>query len=251
MSDPINLKMNKLDGRFIVNRFEKEFKRKFSDKRYLFIVLGLLGDFDSFEYIQSINKSLVQIKDAGIELFIVGIGNDESKKRFCEYTKLPCNYIHTISDSNLHDSLFIEKGLKVSTFPLLNLILMCMGIGSPGTLCEVLRGYIGDCNAKKLFKSDEFISIPLVGKLELSLFNYLDKRNVLRPFELATLRLLNMIEVLSNWQIYMINYQYLTQRTATFIVDEELNLLYDYYSKGLLGYSENMSEPLEFIDNLI
>ena len=42
----------------------------------------------------------------------------------------------------------------------------------------------------------------------------------LRPFELASLRLSNMIEVLSNWNIYMNNTAYLTQRGATFLIDD-------------------------------
>ena len=62
---------------------------------------------------------------------------------------------------------------------------------------------------------------------------------------------MNMVEVLTNWNVYMKNGDSLTQRTATFLVDSNYNLLYSYYSKGLLGYSENMSDPLEFIDIFI
>ena len=62
---------------------------------------------------------------------------------------------------------------------------------------------------------------------------------------------MNMIEVLSNWNLYMNNVESLTHRSATFLIDSNSNLLYSYYSKGLLGYSENMSNPLEFLDIFI
>ena len=35
--------------------------------------------------------------------------------------------------------------------------MMCMGINSPGTLNEVLRGYLGDKQANKIFNEDKTI----------------------------------------------------------------------------------------------
>ena len=243
--------MNHLDGKFIVKSFEKQFFRKFSKRRNLFIVLGLLGDFDSFEYVQFLISYLDKLNRAGIDLFIVGVGDNYSKEYFCKYTKLPIKYLNVIGNSDFHDSLFVEPGLKFTSIPMLNLILMCMGLGSPGTFSEVLRGYIGDTKSSKLF-TDSYDSPELrfLG-LDHNLFNVLNNSNIQRPFELATLRLMNMVEVLKNWNVYMKNGESLTQRSATFLVDSNYNLLYSYYSKGLLGYSENMSDPLEFIDIFI
>ncbi len=243
--------MNHVDGNFIVKSFEKEFNRKFSERRNLFIILGLLGDLDSFEYVQSLNSYLDKLNKAGIDLFIVAIGDDYSKEKFCKYTKLPNKHLTVIGNSTFHDALFVDPGLKLTRIPILNLILMCMGIGSPGTLSEVMRGYLGDNKSKKLF--NESIDSPQFRFLSLDhkLFNLINNSNMQRPFELATLRLLNMIEVLSNWNVYMNNGEDLTQRSATFLVDSDYNLMYSYYSKGLLGYSVNMSNPLEFIDIFI
>ena len=240
--------MNHLDGKFIVKSFENEFTRKFSERRNLFIVLGLLGDFDSFEYVQSLISYLDKLNRAGIDLFIVGIGDNYSKEYFCKYTKLPKKYLKVIGNLDFHDSLLIEGGLKFASIPMLNLILMCMGLGSPGTLSEVLRGYIGDKKSNKLFTdspdSPEFRFLSL----DHNLFNLINNSNIQRPFELATLRLMNMVEVLTNWNVYMKNGDSLTQRSATFLVDSNYKLLYSYYSKALLGFSESMSNPLEFID---
>ena len=243
--------MNHLDGKFIVKSFEKEFSRKFSERRILFIVLGLLGDFDSFEYAQSLISYLDKINKAGIDLFIVAIGDDHSKDNFCKYTKLPKQYINVVGKSDLHDSLLVGPGLKFTSIPMLNLILMCMGIGSPGTLSEVLRGYTGDNKSNKLFTDTDDSPKFRFLSLDDKIFDLINNSNIQRPFELATLRLMNMIEVLSNWNVYMNNGESLTQRSATFLIDSNYNLLYSYYSKGLLGYSENMSNPLGFLDIFI
>ncbi len=240
--------MNHLDGKYIVSTFEKGFNRKFSERKNLFIVLGLLGDLDSFEYVQSLIRCLDKLNRSGIDLFIVGIGNKSSKERFCNYTKLPYKYLKVIENSYFHDTLCLDKGLKISTIPIINLMLMCLGFASPGTISEVLRGYIGDSKAKKLFTNSD--TSPKFSFLNVNekFFDRINKLDSQRPFELATLRLMNMVEVLSNWEIYMMDGENLTQRSATFLVDSNYHLLYSYYTKGLLGFSENMSNPLEFLE---
>ncbi len=82
-----------------------------------------------------------------------------------------------------------------------------------------------------------------------SLFNIAGK-NYQRPFELATLRLQNMVEVLKHWQTYVPNDKYLTQRGGTFLFNKEGELIYEYRDKGILGFAENMSNPLIFLKTL-
>ena len=48
----------------------------------------------------------------------------------------------------------------------------------------------------------------------------------MRPFEMATLRLINMIEIISHWKIYMSKHELLTQRGGTFLIGENNELLY-------------------------
>ena len=56
-----------------------------------------------------------------------------------------------------------------------------------------------------------------------------NKGNFQRPFELATSRLINMIEVLKNWDTYFPYPSHITQRGGTFLFDSELNLLRLFY----------------------
>ena len=49
----------------------------------------------------------------------------------------------------------------------------------------------------------------------------------------------------------MNNSSYLTQRSGTFLIDNNHNLVYSYLSKSLLGYSKNMSNPYDFLSNYI
>ena len=87
---------------------------------------------------------------------------------------------------------------------------------------------------------------PLKG----AFFNWAGGNGFQRPFELATLRLRNMAEVLSNWKTYVPDARYMTQRGATFLLDAEGSLLYEHRDRGILGFSATMSLPLSFLDAL-
>ncbi len=54
------------------------------------------------------------------------------------------------------------------------------------------------------------------------IFDLLSNQYGLRPFELATRRLMNMIEILYNWNIYVPDASFLTQRGATIITNEKV-----------------------------
>ncbi len=58
-----------------------------------------------------------------------------------------------------------------------------------------------------------------------------------------------MTEVLSNWQTYVPNNDYLTQRGATFLFDGEGHLLYEHRDRAILGFAEHMSCPLSFLSD--
>ena len=72
----------------------------------------------------------------------------------------------------------------------------------------------------------------------------------MRPFELATFRLNNMIEIIKNWNDYILNEKFLPQRGASFVLNEENEIIYKYYSKDVLGYSSSMNEPLLFLSKI-
>ena len=68
------------------------------------------------------------------------------------------------------------------------------------------------------------------------------------PFWIASIRLRNMIEVLSHWRTYVPDERWMTQRGATFVLSGQGELLYSWRDRGLLGFSASMSEPLAFLE---
>ncbi len=110
---------------------------------------------------------------------------------------------------------------------------------------------MGDKNAKSLFAFDDDINLGSVSLLKGNMFDIFSKKQNLRPFELATRRLMNMIEILSNWNTYVPNSAFLTQRGATIFLNEKDEILYEFISESLLGYSSNMSKPLSYLDDIL
>ncbi len=222
-------------------------------ERLLILIWSQLGDFDSLEYAWWLQREAKKIEELGITIRAIGIGNRSSGLRFCNYTNFPEEWLFVDSDAEIHTSLELYRGLAAKVpfisagqSSWLNLILMCAGIGSPGTLTEVFRGYKGDRQAPQLIADDEIINNPPLPAIKGSLFKMVGS-GFQRPFELATLRLKNMTEVLGNWNSYVPNSNYLTQRGGTFLFDRQGNLLYEYKDRGILGFAANMSNPLAFL----
>ncbi|MCP9926832.1 AhpC/TSA family protein [Cyanobium sp. CH-040] len=202
-------------------------------RRRLVVLMGQLGDFDSLEYAQALAAAWPRLQAAGIALLAIAIGNDAGAERFCRYTGLPRQCLQVDATPALHEALGLYAGLQTSLGPWPALLLMCAGIGSPGTLAEVLRGYSGDRQAPP--------------RLELPLFNLVG-RGYQRPFELATVRLQNMVEVLGRWRTYVPTDDHLTQRGGTFLLDGDDSLLYSHRDTGILGFSATMARPLSFLE---
>ncbi len=127
-------------------------------------------------------------------------------------------------------------------------MLMCAGIGSPGTLKEVFRGYLGDRSAPQLIAADEVVQAKPLPAIKGSFFDRAGGNGFQRPFELATVRLKNMTEVLGQWKTYVPDARYMTQRGGTFLFEPDGRLLYEHRDRGILGFAENMSRPLSFLD---
>ncbi len=231
----------------LINKTASTTDMKSGCKR-LVILTGLLGDFDSFEYVQSIIKHIELIHSFNIRLIIIGIGDSKSRQKFCSFVNIPSEYIQVEDNSYLHNSLGLCKGLDLNFSPFVNLLFMCVGVHSPGTIREVLRGYIGDSESKHIFDSNDDVYTGIFPTFKGSLFERAGGKGFLRPFEMATLRLGNMVEVLTNWNIYMTNKMYLTQRGGTFLIDANDKLLYSYRSTSLLGYSLKMSNPIWYLE---
>ena len=202
--------------------------------RRLVLLLTQLGDFDSMEYAQALVPVLPQLEAAGIRLRAIAIGDAAGADRFCSYTGFPREALEVDAEPQLHRELGLYAGLQTPGGPWPGLLLMCAGIGSPGTLAEVFRGYRGDRNAPQ--------------RIDSPLFRLAGGEGFQRPFELATVRLRNMNEVLSHWRTYVPSDAFITQRGGTFLIDADGSLLYSHRDQGILGFSATMSQPLRFLD---
>ncbi|HEY9803612.1 MAG TPA: peroxiredoxin-like family protein [Leptolyngbyaceae cyanobacterium] len=220
----------------------------------LILVWPQLGDFDSLEYAWWLQREAKKLPEEKLAIRAVGIGDRNSGTTFCQYTGFPAEKLFVEPNAELHRQLQLYSGLNFSLPGLspsvkawLNLILMCAGLGSPGTLREVFRGYKGDRQAPQLIQDDEIIQATPLPAFSGSFFRLAGGGGFQRPFELATLRLRNMVEVLSNWHTYVPNSTYLTQRGGTFLFDTKGQLIYEYRDSGILGFAANMSQPLSFL----
>jgi hypothetical protein len=203
-------------------------------RRRLVVLFSQLGDFDSLEYALALAAALPRLQASGIVLLAIGIGDDPGAERFCRHTGFPRAQLEVQAEPRLHRELGLYGGLQTPLGPWPALLLMCAGIGSPGTLNEVLRGYTGDRSAPQ--------------RLQEPLFALAGGEGFQRPFELATVRLRNMIEVLSHWRTYVPRDDFLTQRGGTFLLEADDSLLYCHRDAGILGFSATMNRPLSFLD---
>ena len=220
-------------------------------RKTLIVLLGSFADFDSFEYSQQLSRQLNRLAKNSVDLILIGIGSEKSKEYFCRFNKIGIKNVVALRNADLHKKLNLNSGF-VSPLPaMINLLIMCAGINSRGTIREVLRGYFGDKDAKSLFDFDDDINIGSLFSFKGKMFDIFSKKQNLRPFELATRRLMNMIEILSNWNIYVPDSSFLTQRGATILFNEKDEVLYEFISESLLGYSSNMSSPLSFLDDFL
>ncbi|MGB2924463.1 MAG: peroxiredoxin-like family protein [Limnothrix sp.] len=221
----------------------------------LILVLSQLGDFDSLEYAWWLQKDRTLL--ANIDVIAIGIGDRPSGQKFCEYTNFNPEKLFVDPTATLHQKLGLYRGLdwqipglKAGQQAWINLMLMCAGIGSPGTLKEVFRGYKGDKKAPQLFADEETIKAPPLPELKGQFFETAGGKGFQRPLELATLRLRNMGEVLGNWSTYVPDASLMTQRGGTFLFDTDGNLVYQHLDQGILGFAENMSRPLTFLESV-
>ena len=217
----------------------------------LVVVLGQLGDFDSIEYAQALVPILPQLATVGIKVQLFGIGNAASAERFAAFTGFPLQQLIADASPVLHEALGLESGLQLPGGPWPGFLLMCAGLGSPGTLHEVLRGYTGDRSAAQIFGDDEWVEAFPIPRFRGEMFRRAGGAGFQRPFELATKRLLNMNEVLRNWRTYVPCDDYIIQRGATVLLDVDDSVLYCHRDQSLLGYSATMNRPLAFLDGVL
>ena len=234
-----------------INDLVEQFNFKGEKRFKLIVLLGLLGDFDSFEYVINLQNFIDNHQDTNLDIFAIAIGTQKGKEKFCNFTEFSEDNLTVVSDNQIHNNLKISKGLDTGLGGWINMLLMLTGINSLKTIKEVIRGYTGDRKANQLYS--EFDKIKVLKFLNFSgnSFRQVFGDGYLRPFELATFRLNNMNEIIKNWGDYILHAKYLPQRGASFFLNDKNQVIYKFFSSDVLGYSSNMRDPLGFLSDLI
>ena len=234
-----------------IKNLVEEFNFNGQKKFKLIVLFGLLGDFDSFEYATNLKNFIDNHQDKNLDIFAIGIGNQNGKQKFCKFTGFPEESLIAVSDNQIHNNLKVSRGLDIGLGGWINMLLMLSGINSFKTIKEVIRGYTGDRKAKQIYSEFDKIDVLKFLKFSGNSFKQVFGDGYLRPFELATFRLNNMNEIIQNWGDYILHEEYLPQRGASFLLNDKNQVIYQYFSSDVLGYSSNMRDPLKFLSDLI
>ena len=234
-----------------LNKIIDEYKFNGQKKFKLIILFGLLGDFDSLEYAINLKGFIDNHQDKNLDIFAIAIGNQSGKDKFCKFTGFNKENLIVVSDNQIHNNLKVSRGLDIGLGGWINMLLMLSGINSFKTIKEVIRGYTGDRKAKQIYSEVDKIDVLKFLKFSGNSFKKVFGDGYLRPFELATFRLNNMNEIIQNWSDYILNEEYLPQRGASFLLNNNNQIIYKFFSNDVLGYSSNMRDPLGFLTNLI
>jgi hypothetical protein len=155
----------------------------------LVVLLPQLGEFDSSECCEQLVAVGDDLAAAGLTLRVIGIGDASAASRFSSFTGLPLEQLRVDPTAQLHKELGLHAGpgwhvpdgvsdevlsLLLRTLPggapadvnllrevataWVNYLAMCAGIGAPGTLPEIFRGYVGDATAPERLASDATVS---------------------------------------------------------------------------------------------
>ncbi|WP_288246735.1 AhpC/TSA family protein [uncultured Prochlorococcus sp.] len=234
-----------------INHLVEEFNFIGQKKFKLIVLFGLLGDFDSFEYAINLKNFIDNHKEKNLDIFAIAIGNQNGKNKFCKFTGFLEESLIVVSDNQIHNNLKVSRGLDIGLGGWINMLLMLSGINSFKTIKEVIRGYTGDKKAKQIYSEFDKIDILKFLKFSGNSFKKVFGEGYLRPFELATFRLNNMNEIIQNWSDYILDEEYLPQRGASFLLNDQNQVVYKFFSSDVLGYSSNMRDPVGFLSDLI
>ena len=128
----------------LIEEFFENEKIFLDQRKRLIVFLGSFADFDSFEYSQQLSAQSKKLEYHSVDLLLLGIGSEKSKEFFCKFNNIDAKNVVAVKNDELHKKLNLNPGF-VSPMPaIINLMFMCAGINSRGTIKEVLRGYFGD-----------------------------------------------------------------------------------------------------------
>ena len=206
-------------------------------ERHVLVFLSHFGDLTSWEYAQKLRDNMGALEERGGGVSVVGLGTPANGRKFAELLDFPLMHLYACPDLAVYKALGFAEGFlpDAAVSPYLKLLGMLAGAGSPGTIREVVRGYVGDRDARQIFESSPF---DVLGT------------GYQRPFELATLRLSNMVGLgalapegaaasgcLPNWAELVSDEALICQQGGT-LAFEGARLLHAQRDSGILKYAD-------------
>ena len=117
-----------------IKNLVEEFNFNGQKKFKLIVLFGLLGDFDSFEYAINLKSFIDNHQDKNLDIFAIGIGNQNGKQKFCKFTGFQEENLIVVSDNQIHNDLKVSRGLDIGLGGWINMLLMLSGINSFKTI---------------------------------------------------------------------------------------------------------------------
>ena len=133
-----------------------------SQGRVVVPFLTQFADFDSWELAQRLVDDIPALDAAGVTLVAVGIGSVDAAREFATRTNFPLDRLYSDDSAAAYDALGFAPGFGREggafgwigeKLPFVNgyakLLVMCAGVGSPGTLAAVFGGYFDPSTATR------------------------------------------------------------------------------------------------------
>ena len=213
------------------------------------------ADFNAIEYCQKVRFYLPQLKEKGVNRFMIVINGETAQcSKLAELLDVPAE-VELLSDptGEAGRKFGVSGGFRPedqSLSPFIKLFVVGIGLGPPwGTLVPVLAGYVGNPNGKRDWIEAAMQQAQQQGRipapLQLSadgssiIANAFDNTPLLsgwgrRPFELATMRLQNLIMQGKMWsELKPVDDRCLTQLGGCTVIGESGEALYSWTDQGL------------------
>lgn len=213
------------------------------------------ADFNLIEYAQKVRVFWPQMKVKGIERCIIVMNGEKSScRKLAELLELP-DEIEILPDPTGESGrqFGVSRGWRPDDdriSPILKTTVVGLGFGPPwGTLPAVLTGYIGNPNGRREWIEESLKQGQLFGRWP-QVLDIADDGNVVgnkfddfpllsgwgrRPFELATLRLQNLVDIqIKHWdELKPVDDRCLTQLGGCTIVSDDGVPIYSWLDTGL------------------
>ena len=220
----------------ILNDFDDILKAA-KDKRKFILFLTHLGDLTSWELGQKISYFLPALEKSNTQVIAVAPATIQNSNLFEKFTKFPKKLLYLDERAESFAAMNFKRGVipDAPLSPYFKLLLMLAGIGSDGTMKEVLRGYFGD---RFTPTRNNWIAETL-RIVSQDRFDAVGENRYLRPFELATVRLQNMLDIIPNWNsLIPQDSRLITQLGGGYLLDFNNEILYSHVDTGILNYTD-------------